>query len=66
MADTAIWLALSGGAARLGAVAIREWAAVQRGRRVRLTRGDEEIEIEGVIDPTAARLLEEFLGKDSP
>jgi hypothetical protein len=63
LADAALWLILSGSATRLAATAIREWAAVQRGRKVRLTRGEEKLEIEGKLDPTAVRALEQFLEK---
>ncbi|MEU4546293.1 effector-associated constant component EACC1 [Nonomuraea dietziae] len=65
LADAALWLAVSGGAVTLTTTAIREWASVQRGRKIRLTRGEEELEIDGKLDPTALRALEQFLERDA-
>ncbi|WP_431897558.1 hypothetical protein [Nonomuraea sp. bgisy101] len=62
-ADTAFWLVVAGSATKLATTAIREWAAAQRGRKVRATRGDERLEIDGKLDATTAQALERFLGK---
>jgi hypothetical protein len=64
LADAAFWLVVSGSAVKLAAVAIREWAAVQRSRKVRLTHGDKKLEINGKLDSAAAHALELFLERD--
>ncbi|MEU8248313.1 hypothetical protein [Nonomuraea sp. NPDC048916] len=64
LADAALWLGISGSAVKLAAIAIREWAAIQRSRRVRLTDGDKKLEIDGKLDATTAQALEHFLGRD--
>ncbi|MFE3449844.1 hypothetical protein ACFXJ8_13005 [Nonomuraea sp. NPDC059194] len=63
-ADAAFWLVVSGSAVKLAATAIREWASVQRNRKVRLTRGDETLEIDGRLDAATAQALEHFIGRD--
>ena len=62
--DPALWIGVAFSVKQVSgllATAIQEWCATERNRRVRVTRGEDSIEISGRPDRTQERMVREFL-----